>query len=65
MYSPPRGWVKLQTALCDGGSGGGLCFAGDLHGREGEFDAVLVEAASRAFFRRSSSTPIFASEMRR
>src|SRR6516165_200227 len=33
---------QLQAALRDGG-GRGFALAGDLHGREGEFDAVLVE----------------------
>ena len=44
VLSRRRGLGQFEAALCDGGSGGdGLRFAGDLHGREGEFDAVLVE----------------------
>src|SRR6202011_279092 len=35
---------QLQSALCYGSGGGGsFAFAGDRHGREGEFDAVFVE----------------------
>src|SRR5271166_5558163 len=39
-----RGMRQLHTALRDGGGGSrGIAFARDLHGREGEFDAIGIE----------------------